>query len=507
MSLPCIYALVIFPKALRHVDEAVTDLFDRLNKWVTPVPTILAETFRSLNACRRTGEGRFIGCAQLLLVWFHSHFWKVDKVPYRVFFESYSPLKEATVTTRRDDILEQRWIEILQNLRKEDVEWKAPWMVPNEVLYQCGNFDWVPLPRIWGAVGYAPLLVLRQYKARQFISATYGLDQSEFSYNGDNYKKEIRDISETWKQARCMKILTGEPMTTPEYDWLRSQRINDNIPTSGQKNTRSLEEHLRLEAEKLRKGKNKAEEDLDSLKIDYKKLRRSLVESQNEKEQLKTRVSELEIPLYQYRSRNSIVELKDSLSKIEEMKRRIEELESALHSCELRTELFETREGRSKEELHHFHDQVRNRDYLMGEAIVQIREVADHLQTLAAQADILSMKYELQSDRNQELASFTRAKTKKMDQRLEQFQKDMQDQMQDQLAKLQQEMKDQMLEAQRNMMAQIAQMLNGAMGKGKSPMAITGEDSECIPPGFTPPHVQHEEYPQRSSITIRPQQG
>ncbi|MBA0784726.1 hypothetical protein Gotri_027213 [Gossypium trilobum] len=30
----------------------------------------------------------------------------------------------------------------------------------------------------------------------------------------------------------------------------------------------------KLEADKLRKGKNKAEEDLDSLKTDYKKLRR-----------------------------------------------------------------------------------------------------------------------------------------------------------------------------------------------------------------------------------------
>ncbi|KAK5785660.1 hypothetical protein PVK06_040263 [Gossypium arboreum] len=32
----------------------------------------------------------------------------------------------------------------------------------------------------------------------------------------------------------------------------------------------------KLEAEKLRKGKNKAEEDLDSLKTDYKKLRVSI---------------------------------------------------------------------------------------------------------------------------------------------------------------------------------------------------------------------------------------
>ncbi|MFQ6661647.1 hypothetical protein Gotur_029740, partial [Gossypium turneri] len=32
----------------------------------------------------------------------------------------------------------------------------------------------------------------------------------------------------------------------------------------------------KLETEKLRKGKNKAEEDLDSLKTDYKKLRLSI---------------------------------------------------------------------------------------------------------------------------------------------------------------------------------------------------------------------------------------
>ncbi|MFQ6643710.1 hypothetical protein Gotur_017271 [Gossypium turneri] len=68
------YGLVVFPKALGHVDEAVTDLFDRLDRGVTPVPTILAEIFRSLNACRRAGEGRFIRCAQLLLAWFHSYF-------------------------------------------------------------------------------------------------------------------------------------------------------------------------------------------------------------------------------------------------------------------------------------------------------------------------------------------------------------------------------------------------------------------------------------------------
>ncbi|MBA0671787.1 hypothetical protein Goklo_029782, partial [Gossypium klotzschianum] len=103
-----IYGLVVFPKALGHIDEAVSDLFDRLSKGVTPVPAILAKTFRSLNACRRTGEGRFIGCVQLLLAWFHSHFWKAEKVSYWVFSGSYSPLEELVATRRRDNISEEK---------------------------------------------------------------------------------------------------------------------------------------------------------------------------------------------------------------------------------------------------------------------------------------------------------------------------------------------------------------------------------------------------------------
>ncbi|MBA0577407.1 hypothetical protein Golob_024956, partial [Gossypium lobatum] len=107
-----IYRLVVFPKALRYVDETTSDLFNQLDKRVTPVPTIFTETFRSLNACQRTGEGRFIGCVQLLLAWFHSHFWKIDKVSYRVFSENYSPLKEIATTPRRDDISEEKWLVI-----------------------------------------------------------------------------------------------------------------------------------------------------------------------------------------------------------------------------------------------------------------------------------------------------------------------------------------------------------------------------------------------------------
>ncbi|MBA0819842.1 hypothetical protein Gohar_027841 [Gossypium harknessii] len=260
-----IYGLVIFPKALGHIDEAALDLFDRLDKT------------------------------------------KVENVSYQVFTENYSPLKEFVATSSQYNISEEKWMAILQSLQDEDVEWRAPWMILDKILYRCGDFDW-------------------------FILATQGLAQSEFAYKGDNYKKNGHEISNAWNQTHKMKRFTANPMTTPEYDWWWSKKVNEN----------------KLEAEKMRKEKNKAEEDLDSLKTDYKKLRlsmriagledaleRDLLESRNENVGLRAQVEELERSLHQYCSCNSVIELKASLTKIEELKGKIEELEVALQNCEL----------------------------------------------------------------------------------------------------------------------------------------------------------------------------
>ncbi|MBA0630649.1 hypothetical protein Godav_002723, partial [Gossypium davidsonii] len=149
-------------------------------------------------------------------------------------------------------------------------------------------------------------MVLRQYRSRQFIPATQYVAEFEFSYKDNGYKKKIREVTSAWDQTRRIKRLVVGPTTTPEYNewWVR--RINDNIPRLSQGDRQSIEEHLRvvpseleiikqdfekknaelqkkieqmeekkmhlgldvdvqkLETEKLRKGKNKVEEDLDS---------------------------------------------------------------------------------------------------------------------------------------------------------------------------------------------------------------------------------------------------
>ncbi|MBA0576821.1 hypothetical protein Golob_023946 [Gossypium lobatum] len=72
---------MIFLRALGYIDEVITDLFDRLDKIVIHVLVILAETFRSLSACRST---------------------------------------ELVAMPRRDNITVEKWMAIIQNLKNED---------------------------------------------------------------------------------------------------------------------------------------------------------------------------------------------------------------------------------------------------------------------------------------------------------------------------------------------------------------------------------------------------
>ncbi|KAG8485249.1 hypothetical protein CXB51_021255 [Gossypium anomalum] len=161
-----IYGLVIFPRVLGHIEVAVFDFFERLKQGVNPVPTILAETFRSLSTCRRVGKGRFIGCAQLLNVWIFSHFWKIERTPFHMFSKTFAPLEAYLKKEWPKEITEQHWVSVLQNLRAEDITWRATWIRPSVLLYKCGGQDWVPLLGLWGGVGYAPLLVQRQFFSR-----------------------------------------------------------------------------------------------------------------------------------------------------------------------------------------------------------------------------------------------------------------------------------------------------------------------------------------------------
>ena len=80
---------------------------------------------------------------------------------------------------------------------------------------------------IMGAVSYAPLMVVRQFGGKQFIPATAGLTQLEFSYDDPMASKEIDRIVKSWKQTfRVNTGLVGNKVTM-EYAVWKARRPRD----------------------------------------------------------------------------------------------------------------------------------------------------------------------------------------------------------------------------------------------------------------------------------------
>ncbi|KAE8662571.1 No pollen germination related 2 [Hibiscus syriacus] len=241
-----IYGMVIFPKVLGYIEAAVIDLFEQLPKKINPVSAILAETFRSLNACRRLGGGRFSGCTQLLYVWIRSHFWRTEKVSYRRFNTDYSPLKEFLEQEWLKEIKKDMWINAFRNLQSNDIVWRAPWQIQREFFYKCGDYNWIMLLGLWGGIGYAPLLVIRQYEGRQFVPITAGLQSSEFAFHCKNYKRNIMEAVTAWKTTFCIRAKAAKEMLTPDYEEWRSVRKNENIPLPDQNEDISMEDRIKV---------------------------------------------------------------------------------------------------------------------------------------------------------------------------------------------------------------------------------------------------------------------
>ncbi|MFQ6661110.1 hypothetical protein Gotur_029379, partial [Gossypium turneri] len=99
-----------------------------------------------------------------------------------MFSKTFAPLEAHLEKDWPRDVTEQHWVSVFKNLHAEDIIWRAPWIRPSVLLYKCGNQDWVPLLGLWGGVGYAPLMVQRQFASRQFVPVTDGLAQSEFAF-------------------------------------------------------------------------------------------------------------------------------------------------------------------------------------------------------------------------------------------------------------------------------------------------------------------------------------
>ena len=163
----------------------------------------------------------------MLYVWLRSHF-RCEKSAFtKAYFPHTWPIKEFCESEWTGPKTKEGWIAFLQTVSDTEIIWLAPWMPYVPLLYRCGDKPWVQLPGLWGAVSYAPLMVVRQLGGKQFIPATAGLTQLEFSYDDPIASKEIDRIVKSWKQTfRVNTGLVGNKVTM-EYAVWKARRPRD----------------------------------------------------------------------------------------------------------------------------------------------------------------------------------------------------------------------------------------------------------------------------------------
>ncbi|KAG8487520.1 hypothetical protein CXB51_018397 [Gossypium anomalum] len=428
-----IYGLVIFPRVLGHIEVAVFDFFERLKQGVNPVPTILAETFRSL-----------------------------ERTPFHMFSKTFAPLEAYLKKEWPREVTEQHWVSVFQNLRAEDITWRAPWIHPSVLLYKCGSQDWVPLLGLWGGVGYAPLLVQRQFSSRQFIPATGGLVQSEFAFTGEGYMKKIRDTARSWNEIHFMELALYADTLTQDYDLWRKQRVSsqqisstnctaqnpflEEMPSELEiarqefeqekaKMSRDLstlqEENYQLKievqversrTEKVQREAEVTRNDLRDLHLENKKLRNTIKNSglgkstaewkeeisnikggmefwkgKAKKEEEKAARAAIELRRKNAEYEMATAEFANSQSEHRELKRRVRDLENMLQSHQQQLDnllkALEEKNDQYDRDMHAYEGTLQEREMQLNFLINEIRQAAMQVVQLSDEAEVLSCQF------------------------------------------------------------------------------------------------------------------
>ena len=227
-----IYGLVLFPSAEGMIDfEAVNVFKNVVTLKINPATAILAETFSSLNYCRKAGRGRLRCCLQLLFVWTVSHMIE-GKISGLVGtpWHLYSQL-ENFAEKHLHEVGKTTWESMFLSLSKSQFHWRSRYAYFKSYLAYCGEYPWVPLIGARCCISYCPNLVLRQFGFEQFIPRTTKL--ATFYEDFKTSKKLLESVKKAWKHpGRVTSAKRVEGKTTEGYPiWQKKRGKGYKVPS------------------------------------------------------------------------------------------------------------------------------------------------------------------------------------------------------------------------------------------------------------------------------------
>jgi hypothetical protein len=216
--------IFLFPTSAGRINLGVIPLIFSEGRSI--IPTILCETVQSLSFCRRRGEGVPMFCTQLLQLWFCSHLRHFYRLQTPYHFERHTMSQTVKIVlpftgNSRD------WALYLLDLPLGEWSWKVTW---GPAMWRpwthCALFDGVPLPGVWGCMGYYPSLALRQFGGVQYPPHLGDLDAVTFDYiPGEDMWRLLSRIEVIWegRLSEVVLIEDGSPgdssVTSDFVEW------------------------------------------------------------------------------------------------------------------------------------------------------------------------------------------------------------------------------------------------------------------------------------------------
>jgi hypothetical protein len=267
-----IFGLVLYPSTTGIISLEAANLFVEYEKTkINPCAAILAETFLSLNHCKKTSKGSMRCCVSLLFIWLASHIETETPIFKNFWWFNQKPL-ELFVSEEWENFFENDWKVKLQRLPLSIFNWRAPWMRNLASLMSCGEKPWVPLIGVMGYISYVPALVARQHGNIQSVPRTVGIAPFTGVYKG-NTMEMLESIKQDWKSLLLMKKENGS----------RNLTVSKKYPEWRRKRA-SCEEELREQAKLLQtelKTKKELRRSLKHQLAEEKTMRKSAEEERD----------------------------------------------------------------------------------------------------------------------------------------------------------------------------------------------------------------------------------
>ncbi|KAE8716117.1 hypothetical protein F3Y22_tig00110156pilonHSYRG00408 [Hibiscus syriacus] len=326
-----------------------------------------------------------------------------------------------------------------------------------------------------------------------------------------NIRVKLKGVAEAWKQTRRVNLFTYDLGLSQEYEQWRSGRVNDNILIVNPENIQPVEEQLRVvpsllelakrdfEAERRqwRMTLQKLEDEVyqKGLEIDIQKSRADRIEKVAS---LKRVAGESQEELKQSRHQVKILSKeKDSLEQqLQKSQAQNEKLKEKISSLEIALRRYRSGEGSSsRREVESLKKQVSELEAMVRDFQRQTRHarrIAQYLVILSEEAADVTEELDPEAEENQKIVELLshhtyRTRKKVMEDKLAQIEK-AQLELQDNIKKMQEDM----INAQKEMFAKFASMLEGRNPEhGKSPMPEGVTEGPLHHPGLTPEQSQN----------------